>query len=133
MDNPDIQSYKNAVWDYLLEHCDITENGALFIKFHTSSRVNFEKHVRARLVYNYHREDPRKKEAAHIEKRTVFETEKQKKKQRYKDDKVKRREEQEKIAKELKRTKAHNRRVALVRNILHTAVRTLKKMSSGFF
>jgi hypothetical protein len=53
----DIMGYQEAVWDYLMEHCDITPGGSFFIKFHTDGRSNFEKHVKARWKYNYHRED----------------------------------------------------------------------------
>lgn len=55
----DIESYKDAVWDYMLEHCDITDNGSFFVKFHTKNRIVFEKHIKARWKYNYHRRDER--------------------------------------------------------------------------
>lgn len=55
----DWQEYKDAVWNYMLEHCDITENGAFFVKFHTKSKKEFEKHVKARWIYGYERVDER--------------------------------------------------------------------------
>lgn len=59
--NDELEKWKDAYWDYLLEHSDIQESGALFVKFHTRSRVMFEKHVFAR-VRGYHRGDPRERE-----------------------------------------------------------------------
>lgn len=59
--NKELEAWKDAYWDYLLEHSDIQESGALFVKFHTRSRVMFEKHVFAR-VKGYHRGDPRERE-----------------------------------------------------------------------
>jgi hypothetical protein len=43
LQNAELASYQDAVWSYLLEHCDLTEDGALFVKFHTSDRATFEK------------------------------------------------------------------------------------------
>jgi hypothetical protein len=57
--NEELETYKDAVWDYMLEHCDITESGSFFVKFHTSGRVAFEKHIKGRWKYNYHRKDER--------------------------------------------------------------------------
>jgi hypothetical protein len=71
-----LQAYKDAVWSYLLEHCDLTERGHLFVKFHTNSREEFEKHVAARWLYGYHRGDPKAKEAEHQEMRFQLEREK---------------------------------------------------------
>jgi hypothetical protein len=58
---PDLTSYKDAVWDFLLEHSDITHGGALFAKFHTSHRADFERRIKARQK-GYHRKDPKTKE-----------------------------------------------------------------------
>jgi hypothetical protein len=55
-----VQKYKDAVWDFVFEHCDVTNGGSLFVKFHTPHRKNFEKRVYARLN-GYHREDVKKK------------------------------------------------------------------------
>ena len=55
----DIRGYKQAVWDYFMEHCDITPNGSYFIKFHTDNQRNFENHIIGRWKHNYHRDDPR--------------------------------------------------------------------------
>lgn len=57
--SPTLKQYQDAVWDFLIEHSDITDRGALFVKFHTSGRDNFEKRVRARAIHNYHRDDSR--------------------------------------------------------------------------
>jgi len=55
----ELKSYRDAVWAYLLEHSDITENGAIFIKFHTKNRADFEKHIKGRWIHGYHRIDGR--------------------------------------------------------------------------
>ena len=57
--NEELETYKDAVWDYMLEHCDVTESGSYFVKFHTSGRVEFQKHIRGRWKHNYHRKDAR--------------------------------------------------------------------------
>jgi hypothetical protein len=53
-----LEEWKQAVWDYLLEHSDITNGGSLFVKFHTDSRYKFENRIIAR-VQGYHRKDKR--------------------------------------------------------------------------
>lgn len=55
----DLEAYQDAVWDFVLEHCDVTDRGSYFVKFHTTNRSDLEKRIRARAKYNYHREDPR--------------------------------------------------------------------------
>lgn len=55
----ELQDYKDAVWQFLIEHSDITDGGSLFVKFHTSGRKNFENRVKAREVYGYQRQDTR--------------------------------------------------------------------------
>lgn len=86
----ELQAYKNAVWAYMLEHCDVLPSGKLFIKFHTDGKLTFEKHVNARFKYGYHREDYETKEKVATEKRQDFVTEKEKKKQQWKNDKKER-------------------------------------------
>jgi hypothetical protein len=78
-----LKSYRDAVWSYLLEHCDLTKHGALFVKFHTSNRATFEKHIRARLKYGYHRGDPAAKNRTHVERRFDLEREKWNARERY--------------------------------------------------
>lgn len=60
--NQDLEAYKRALWEYLLEHSDITKSGSLFVKFHVTTKSRFEGHVNAR-VNGYHRGDPKEKEA----------------------------------------------------------------------
>ena len=55
---PDIFGWQEAVWAYMLDHCDITEGGTFFIKFHTENKQQFMNHIRARWKHNYHRNDP---------------------------------------------------------------------------
>lgn len=88
--NDELESYKDAVWDFLLEHCDITDGGALFIKFHTDGRANFERRVKARWKYGYHREDVRAKEERHLRTSKKHRELKQKKKAAYQTAKRKR-------------------------------------------
>lgn len=57
--NDELESYKDAVWDFILEHCDLTERGSFFVKFHVSDRRNFENRIKARWKYGYHRIDDR--------------------------------------------------------------------------
>jgi hypothetical protein len=60
--------YKEAVWDYLLDHSDILEEGVMFVKFHTASREEFESHVKAR-AKGYHRNNPVEKEKLLLSKK----------------------------------------------------------------
>jgi hypothetical protein len=78
-----LDSYKNAVWSYLLEHCDLERSGALFVKFHTNDRVTFEKHVKARWKHGYHRGHPVAKNETHLEKRFKHKRKKWQAKVRY--------------------------------------------------
>lgn len=77
-----IQGYKDAVWDFLLEHCDVLDSGALFFKFHASGRQQLENRMYARLM-GYHREDTDKKEKLAIKQREDYEKNKQANKERY--------------------------------------------------
>lgn len=56
-ENKKLIEYQDAVWSYMLEHCDIQKSGALFVKFHTKSRSAFNGHINARIA-GYHRGDP---------------------------------------------------------------------------
>ncbi len=67
--NGELASYQDAVWSYLLEHCDLTKDGALFVKFHTDDRATFERRINARWKSGYHRGDPVAKNETHLEKR----------------------------------------------------------------
>lgn len=53
-----VRRYIEAVWDYCVEHSDLTKEGSYFVKFHTDSKVDFNKRILARLK-GYHRGDPR--------------------------------------------------------------------------
>lgn len=89
METPEIQAYKDAVWDFMLEHSDILEGGGIFIKFHADGRGNFEKRIRARLKYDYHRidirtgESPKEKEARAEAQREARISEKKAKRDEY--------------------------------------------------
>lgn len=85
-----LQAYQDAVWDFLIEHSDVSSRGALFVKFHTSDRENFEKRVRARAIHNYHRDDARlglttrEKEALHLKRSGTFKVSKETRKIKWK-------------------------------------------------
>ena len=79
-----LENYKEATWDFILEHCDILESGAMFVKFHLKGREDLEKRIRARWLYNYHREDVRAKEAHQQENRGQFEAKKRLKAEKWK-------------------------------------------------
>jgi hypothetical protein len=66
-----------------LEHSDLQQSGALFVKFHTSDRATFEKHIKARWKHGYHRGDPVAKNATHLGKRFEHEHKKWHAKVRY--------------------------------------------------
>lgn len=76
-EHPDVVAYKQAVWDFLLEHCDLMPRGSFFFKFHASGRADLEKRIRARWKYNYHREDTKAKEAVAVELKTKHLTKKE--------------------------------------------------------
>lgn len=38
-----------AVWTYLLDHAEITNEGTLFVKFHCKSKESFKKRILARM------------------------------------------------------------------------------------
>lgn len=56
----DKEQYKHAIWDYIMEHSEIEENGTIFVKFHVTTKSKFFGHIIAR-VNGYHRENPDKK------------------------------------------------------------------------
>lgn len=85
--NKDLEKYKDAVWDYMLEHSDISKSGALFIKFHAESRRTFEGHVSAR-AQGYHRGDPAGKAILVEEIKVIHAEQAKKKKQKYKEEKA---------------------------------------------
>ncbi len=87
----DVKGYRDAVWDFLLEHCEITDTGSYFFKFHGSGRKNFEKRIHARFKYSYHREDVLSKNDHAVAIKTEHENEKNRKRREYKEAKKKRR------------------------------------------
>lgn len=94
--SPTQKEYSDAVWDFLLEHSDLTNNGSLFVKFHTPSRHNFESRIKAR-VRGYHREDTRlnmtkdEKEEHHLRLKKESFVSKEMRKERWKADQEERR------------------------------------------
>jgi hypothetical protein len=105
----DLTTYKQAVWDFILEHSDITRGGAIFVKFHTSNRADFERRVYGR-IKGYHREDPGMKEEIQLPKQQVFQATKKYKRTCYMLEKTERQKRVEIVAK-------RNRRWAFWRRI----------------
>lgn len=105
---PDISGYKDAVWHFILEHSDVSDSGALFTKFHSSGRRNFENRILARWKYQYHREDPVLKGKDQEEKREEFEAQKFAKKDAYKKSKTDRMASREEVQKALKEVEEWN-------------------------
>lgn len=95
---PDIKGYQEAVWDFLMEHCEVLDSGAIFIKFHTDSRHNFENRVLSRWKYNYHREDPKAKNDLSVSRRKVFEDHKASKAAKWEAERAKRKDLRKAIA-----------------------------------
>lgn len=97
--NEELESYKDAVWDYMLEHCDVTESGSFFVKFHTTGRLAFERHIKGRWKYNYHRKDDRsnfthkQKELDATARKQAHKSRKEYKQRKYQEEKKQRLEE----------------------------------------
>lgn len=77
-----IKEFEDALWEFILEHCDVLDSGSLFVKFHISGKTNLLNRVRARHLYEYHREDVVAKENIQTEKKEKFLDLKMTKKQR---------------------------------------------------
>lgn len=86
-----IEAWKDALWDFVLEHCEIEPNGSIFVKFHMSGRRDLEKRIRARWKYGYHREDVVEKEARKNVAQEVHRQVKAFKRERYEKEKKRRR------------------------------------------
>lgn len=108
--------YMDAVWDYMLDHSDITKGGQLFVKFHTDDRKTFERHVIAR-VKGYHRNDPIEKEAVLHKTKEAFVSEKSAKKQKARAEKLQRIEKQEEIKRRVKEAEKINKMNRFYRRI----------------
>lgn len=104
----EIKKYKNALWDFMLEHSRILRSGTMRIIFDTPNRRNFEKRVNARLLYNYHREDTVVKQDLINSIQTDWTTKKQARREKYKNDKKNRREMLEEINKAIKKVEEFN-------------------------
>lgn len=65
MGNKEFQHYKDAVWQFMTEHCDYRPDGTLFIKFGASDRHDFEKRVWARWKKLYARPGAKERFVSH--------------------------------------------------------------------
>jgi hypothetical protein len=115
---PYIKAWQDAYWSYMLEHAEITKGGSLFVKFHSDSRATFEKHVRARYKYQYHREDPVKKEEVLTKTKEEHIALKKEKQAKWKEDKRGRFLAREVAQKEVRRVARYNRLRARIKNLL---------------
>lgn len=97
MPDEDLETWKQALWDFILEHCEITGRGSIFVKFHTSGRADLEKRIRARWKYGYHREDVRAKEAVKDHRHEEHATKKKQKYEKWQADKQERRRVMEEV------------------------------------
>lgn len=80
-----LRLYQQAVEDFILEHSDVTPNGALFVKFHADDMQNVRKRIWARFRGWYHRaslEERMAKASQAAERRADFERKKAEKRQR---------------------------------------------------
>lgn len=123
----ELQSYKDAIWDYILEHSDITDGGSYFVKFHTTDRRNFENRILARWKYGYHRTDDRlkldirAKEKHATALRQAHLSRKESKQRKY----ILSRDEQRKAHEELERKRQEDIRVAAMKPLyrhIHTKI-----------
>lgn len=78
-----LKEYKQAVWDYLIEHSDLQKSGALFVKFHTTDKGKFFRGINARFTHKYHRGDYKAREDEQERLRKEFEWKKAVKEARY--------------------------------------------------
>lgn len=51
----ELRAWKDACWEFMLEHCD-QRSGGIFVKFFAENKADFEKRVYARLKDYYHRD-----------------------------------------------------------------------------
>lgn len=107
----------------MLEHSDVTKEGAYFIKFHTKDRSTFEKHIKGRHKYGYHRVDQRTEET-HEEKerratatKEFFKSEKKRKHEAWRASK----EERARVFAELKAANEARARAESRRLLIHSA------------
>lgn len=96
-----MRDYKNGVWSFMLEHCQILPSGKMRVIFDTDSQDNFEKRVWARYKNIYHRGDPASKQEIIQEKREEFLSKKESRKMKYQTEKRERREKQGIIKKQI--------------------------------
>lgn len=114
----ELESYKRAVWEFLLEHCELLPSGTLFVKFHTTGKKNFDNRVNARWKKGYHRENVNEKERLHEELKQIFLSKTQEKKLKYRLDKLERMEKKTDIQKAMKEVEQENQSFIRKRTLL---------------
>lgn len=80
-------AYKQATWDFLMEHCDVLENGTMFVKFHMTHRGDLEKRINAR-ARGYHREDVRSKEQEQLHRANATQKERRIRRDAWNEEKI---------------------------------------------
>lgn len=81
-DSAELEAFKQGLWVYLLDHCEIEKSGVMFVKFHSAGRIEFERKIASRAL-GYFRNDPVVKGAVAETKNRVWIDEKKLKQQRY--------------------------------------------------
>lgn len=81
-DSAELAAFKQGLWVYLLDHCEIEKSGVMFVKFHSAGRSEFERKIASR-ARGYFRNDPVAKGAVAEKKHRVWIDEKKLKQQRY--------------------------------------------------
>ncbi len=110
----DIRGYQEAVWDFLMEHCEVLNSGAIFIKFHTDGRQNFENRILSRWKYNYHREDPKSKQSMALDRREHFQQQKAENQRKWEEERKRR----QCLRKAMRKAKRINRIKSFIAKIL---------------
>lgn len=80
--NDELEAFKQGLWVYLLDHCEIEKSGVMFVKFHSAGRNEFERKITSR-AKGYFRNDPIVKGALAETKHHIWIDEKKLKQQRY--------------------------------------------------
>jgi hypothetical protein len=89
-----MREWKDATWQFVLEHCKILPSGKIRVIFDTDSQHDLEKRIWARYKNIYHRGDYKAVQQVSKIKLKKFRETKEEKKARYKADKKNRKKAQ---------------------------------------
>lgn len=125
---PSLEEWKQAVWDFLVEHSDVTDRGSLFVKFHTDGRHNFENRIKGRCIHGYHRKDTRlnmntrEKEQLHVKLKQEHLSTKKKKREKWEADRAERRRVLEEVRIKNQRNQILNRYPKILRPFINSCI-----------